>query len=53
MNVRAALESEIDHLARLWFGGWRDAHAEINHAETQDGPFLLETWRHEKSLLPE
>jgi ribosomal protein S18 acetylase RimI-like enzyme len=159
MNVRAALESEIDHLSRLWFDGWRDAHAEIlppeltrlrtlesfrerllaalprirvvgepdsplgfcivkddelyqlfvareargsgiaaalmvdaeerlaaggvrtawlacaigndraarfyekrgwrrvgtmiNHAETQEGPFLLETWRYEKSLLPE
>jgi GNAT superfamily N-acetyltransferase len=29
MNVRAALESEIDLLARLWFDGWRDAHATI------------------------
>lgn len=29
MNVRSALESEIDHLAHLWFNGWRDAHAHI------------------------
>ncbi len=29
MNVRTALESEIDDLALLWFDGWRDAHAGI------------------------
>jgi len=29
MDVRAAEEVEIDHLARVWFGGWRDAHEQI------------------------
>jgi hypothetical protein len=24
--------------------------SEINQAETQEGPFALETWRYEKSL---
>lgn len=27
--ARAAASSEIDALARLWFDGWQDAHAEI------------------------
>jgi ribosomal protein S18 acetylase RimI-like enzyme len=29
MPVRAADRTEIDHLARLWFDGWQDAHAQI------------------------
>lgn len=29
MTVRAADQSEVDALARLWFDGWRDAHAGI------------------------
>ena len=29
MDVRAAKETEIDHLAKLWYDGWQDAHAEI------------------------
>jgi GNAT superfamily N-acetyltransferase len=29
MKVRPALKSEIDQLTRIWFDGWRDAHAEI------------------------
>ena len=33
MDVRAADAGEIDHLARLWFDGWRDAHAQIVPAE--------------------
>src|SRR5215468_6543762 len=33
MNVRMAEESEIDDLARIWFDGWQDAHAEILPAE--------------------
>jgi len=33
MDVRAAKEVEIDHLARLWYDGWQDAHARILPAE--------------------
>ena len=33
MDVRAAEEQEIDHLARLWYKGWQDAHAQILPAE--------------------
>ena len=32
-HVRAAEEREIDHLARLWYEGWQDAHAQILPAE--------------------
>src|SRR5881398_350646 len=33
MDVRAAEEAEIDHLAKVWYDGWQDAHAEIVPAE--------------------
>jgi ribosomal protein S18 acetylase RimI-like enzyme len=33
MDVRAAKEVEIDHLARLWYDGWQDAHARILPSE--------------------
>ena len=33
MKVRAAEPTEVDHLARLWFDGWQDAHLEILPAE--------------------
>jgi ribosomal protein S18 acetylase RimI-like enzyme len=29
VEVRAAEEREIDHLASLWYEGWQDAHAQI------------------------
>lgn len=29
MDVRAANEAEVGHLAKLWFDGWNDAHAGI------------------------
>lgn len=29
MDVRNAEEHEVDHLARLWYDGWQDAHAKI------------------------
>jgi GNAT superfamily N-acetyltransferase len=29
MPVRAAHESEIDRLAKIWYDGWQDAHAAI------------------------
>ena len=33
LDVRWAQEAEIDHLAKLWFDGWRDAHELIVPAE--------------------
>jgi ribosomal protein S18 acetylase RimI-like enzyme len=33
MRVRAAEPAELDHLARLWYEGWQDAHARIVPAE--------------------
>lgn len=33
MEVRAAEERDIDLLARIWYDGWHDAHAEIVPAE--------------------
>jgi ribosomal protein S18 acetylase RimI-like enzyme len=33
MHVRSAEEAEIDHLARVWYEGWHDAHARILPAE--------------------
>jgi hypothetical protein len=29
MNVRNALQSEINRLAQIWYDGWRDAHEKI------------------------
>jgi GNAT superfamily N-acetyltransferase len=33
MDVRAAEEGEIGLLARIWYDGWQDAHAQIVPAE--------------------
>jgi GNAT superfamily N-acetyltransferase len=33
MDVRAAEEAEIGRLARIWYDGWHDAHAQILPAE--------------------
>lgn len=33
MDVRAAEQGEIEHLTRLWFEGWHEAHAPIVPAE--------------------
>jgi ribosomal protein S18 acetylase RimI-like enzyme len=33
IQVRAVEEREIDHLARLWYEGWQDTHAQILPAE--------------------
>jgi GNAT superfamily N-acetyltransferase len=45
MNVRAAEEVEIDHLARLWYDGWQDAHAAIVPAALKRLR-TLESFRH-------
>jgi GNAT superfamily N-acetyltransferase len=33
MSVRPAQAAEIDHLAKVWYDGWQDAHARILPAE--------------------
>lgn len=33
MHVRAADAGEVDHLAQVWFDGWRDAHERLVPAE--------------------
>jgi GNAT superfamily N-acetyltransferase len=33
MDIRPAYETEIDQLAKLWYDGWQDAHAQIVPAE--------------------
>lgn len=33
MTVRPAEPAEIDHLAKVWYEGWQDAHARILPAE--------------------
>jgi ribosomal protein S18 acetylase RimI-like enzyme len=33
MRIRAAEPAEIDHLAKVWYDGWQDAHARILPAE--------------------
>ena len=33
MDVRPAEQADIDHLARVWYDGWQDAHARILPAE--------------------
>jgi GNAT superfamily N-acetyltransferase len=33
MSVRAAVDADVEPLARLWWAGWHDAHAEILPAE--------------------
>jgi ribosomal protein S18 acetylase RimI-like enzyme len=52
MDVRAAEEREIDHLAKLWYEGWQDAHAEIVPAELRRLR-SLESFRHRlEAALP-
>jgi GNAT superfamily N-acetyltransferase len=33
MEVRSAEEKDIDHLARIWYEGWHEAHARLVPAE--------------------
>jgi GNAT superfamily N-acetyltransferase len=33
MRVRSAEAAEIDHLAKVWYDGWQDAHARILPAD--------------------
>jgi GNAT superfamily N-acetyltransferase len=45
MDVRAAEQREIDHLAKVWYDGWQDAHAQIVPAELTRLR-TLESFRH-------
>lgn len=52
MDVRAAEELEIDQLAKLWYNGWLDAHAQIVPAELTRLR-TLESFRHRlQAALP-
>jgi ribosomal protein S18 acetylase RimI-like enzyme len=44
MNVRPAEPLDVDHLARVWYDGWQDAHARILPAELA-GVRTLESFR--------
>jgi GNAT superfamily N-acetyltransferase len=51
-DVRTAEEAEIDHLARLWYDGWQDAHARIL-PEQLARHRTLESFKHRlQSALP-
>jgi GNAT superfamily N-acetyltransferase len=53
MDVRAAEEIEIDHLAKVWYDGWQDAHAQILPAELKRVR-TLESFRHRlQAALPD
>lgn len=45
MDLRVAEQAEIDHLAKLWYEAWRDAHARILPAELARHR-TLESFRH-------
>jgi ribosomal protein S18 acetylase RimI-like enzyme len=45
IEVRGVEEREIDHLARLWYEGWQDAHAQILPAELRQLR-TLDSFRH-------
>jgi ribosomal protein S18 acetylase RimI-like enzyme len=52
MDVRVAQEIEVDHLARVWYDGWQDAHAQILPAELKRLR-TLESFRHRlQAALP-
>jgi len=52
MDVRAAEAVEIDHLAKIWYDGWHDAHAQIVPAELARLR-TLESFRHRlQAALP-
>jgi GNAT superfamily N-acetyltransferase len=53
VEVRAAEEREIHHLARLWYQGWQDAHAQICPAELRRLR-TLDSFRHRlQAALPD
>lgn len=53
MNVRFAEEHEIDHLAKIWYQGWLDAHLEIVPAELARVRTLESFGPRLRALLPD
>jgi ribosomal protein S18 acetylase RimI-like enzyme len=53
MNVRSADEAELDHVAKIWYDAWRDAHEQIVPAELT-GLRTLESFRERlRAALPD
>lgn len=53
IDVRRAERAEIDHLARVWYDGWQDAHAPIVPAELTRRR-TLESFKHRlEAALPD
>jgi GNAT superfamily N-acetyltransferase len=53
IHVRAAEEREIDYLAKLWYEGWQDAHAQILPAELRRLRTLDSFRQRLKAALPD
>jgi GNAT superfamily N-acetyltransferase len=52
VNIRPAQESELDHLAQLWYDGWQDAHAEVVPDELKRRRTLGDFRRRLQGALP-
>jgi GNAT superfamily N-acetyltransferase len=52
MYVRPAEENEIDQLAKIWYQGWQDAHAEIVPAELKRDRTLESFGPRLEAMLP-
>lgn len=52
IDVRAAERREVDQLAKIWYQGWQDAHAEIVPAELKRVRTLESFGDRMESLLP-
>jgi GNAT superfamily N-acetyltransferase len=53
MDVRSAGAAEVNHLARIWYDGWQDAHARIVPAELRRDRTLASFGRRLESALPD
>lgn len=52
MDVRDANAAELDELAKLWYDGWHDAHAQILPAELTAGRTLESFQERLRAALP-
>jgi GNAT superfamily N-acetyltransferase len=52
VTIRAAEEAEVDHLAKLWYDGWQDAHAGVLPAELARYRTLESFTQRLRSALP-